>query len=206
MVIYKYKVNHTQMHRYQAVHFRFLEKTGYNKDMKLIVGFGNPGNKYNFTRHNTGFLTLDFYFKINKLEWEKTPKFNALWAKTENAIFIKPQSYYNESGVPTRDFMHFFKIPKDDILVVCDDFNLEFGKLRYRERGSAGGNNGLKSVIEQLGTDAFKRLRIGTANDAKRRLVGDVDFVLGKYTEEERAQLPDILRAASSEITKFINN
>ena len=174
--------------------------------MKLVAGFGNPESKYNFTRHNTGFLALDFYAKVKGLNWSDTPKFNALWLKSGDAIFIKPQTYYNNVGEAIQAFAHFYKIPASDILVVCDDFNLEFGKLRYRERGSAGGNNGLKSVIEQLGTDAFKRLRIGTANDAKRRLVGDVDFVLGKYTEEERAQLPDILRAASSEITKFINN
>ena len=161
--------------------------------MKLVVGLGNPGNRYNFTRHNFGFLALDFYFKVRKLEWKDKPKFGALWGREGDTIFIKPQDYYNESGRAVQEFMRFYKIPLDDILVVCDDFNLEFGKLRYREQGSAGGNNGLKSVMATLGTTEFKRLRVGTGNDELRGKMGDVDFVLSKFTPEEKLKLPEIL-------------
>ena len=161
--------------------------------MKLVVGLGNPGNRYNFTRHNFGFLALDFYFKVRKLEWKDKPKFGALWGREGDTIFIKPQDYYNESGRAVQEFMRFYKIPLDDILVVCDDFNLEFGKLRYREQGSAGGNNGLKSVMATLGTTEFKRLRVGTGNDELRSKMGDVDFVLSKFTAEEKEKLPEIL-------------
>ncbi|MBQ2638513.1 aminoacyl-tRNA hydrolase [Candidatus Saccharibacteria bacterium] len=171
--------------------------------MKLIVGFGNPGNQYNFTRHNFGFLSLDFYFKIKNLNWEKNPKFNALWKKDGDKIFVKPQTFYNEIGTSVQAFKNFYKVENKDILVICDDFNLDFGTLRERKRGSAGGNNGLKSTIEKLGTEDFPRLRVGTANDALRRKIGDTDFVLGKFTEEEREKLPEILKEISDKIDIF---
>ena len=83
--------------------------------MKLIVGLGNPGAKYNFTRHNFGFLALDFYFKVRGLEWRDKPKFGAMWGREGDTIFIKPQDYYNESGRAVQEFMGFYKIPLDDI-------------------------------------------------------------------------------------------
>lgn len=172
--------------------------------MKLVVGLGNPGNRYNFTRHNFGFLVLDFYFKVRGLEWRDKPKFGAMWGREGDTIFIKPQDYYNESGRAVQEFMRFYKIPLDDILVVCDDFNLEFGKLRYREQGSAGGNNGLKSVMATLGTTEFKRLRVGTGNDELRSKMGDVDFVLSKFTAEEKEKLPGILGEVVGKIDEII--
>lgn len=176
----------------------------YNTDMKLIVGLGNPGARYNFTRHNFGFLALDFYFKVRGLEWKDKPKFGAMWGREGDTIFIKPQDYYNESGRAVQEFMRFYKIPLDDILVVCDDFNLEFGKLRYREQGSTGGNNGLKSVMATLGTTEFKRLRVGTGNDELRGKMGDVDFVLSKFTPEEKEKLPGILGEVVGRIDEII--
>ena len=172
--------------------------------MKLVVGLGNPGNRYNFTRHNFGFLALDFYFKVRGLEWKDKPKFGAMWGREGDTIFIKPQDYYNESGRAVQEFMRFYKIPLDDILVVCDDFNLEFGKLRYREQGSAGGNNGLKSVMATLGTTEFKRLRVGTDNDELRSKMGDVDFVLSKFTPEEKEKLPGILGEVVEKIEEIV--
>ena len=171
--------------------------------MKLIVGFGNPGNMYNFTRHNTGFLALDFYAKIKKLDFERGQKFDAKLFRVDNAIFIKPQTFYNEVGKSIAGFKNFYKIKNEDILVICDDFNLEFGKIRLREKGSAGGNNGLKSNIESLGTDNFKRLRIGTANDTLRKKIGDTDFVLGKFTDAEKEKLPEVLREICAKIDDF---
>ena len=172
--------------------------------MKLVVGLGNPGARYNFTRHNFGFLALDFYFKIHGLEWKDKPKFGATWGREGDTIFIKPQDYYNESGRAVQEFMRFYKIPLDDILVVCDDFNLEFGKLRYREQGSAGGNNGLKSVMATLGTTEFKRLRVGTGNDELRGKMGDVEFVLSKFTPEEKEKLPEILGEVVGKIEEIV--
>lgn len=193
------------------------ELSCYNYAMKLVVGFGNPETKYNFTRHNFGFLTLDFYTKIKKLSWEKSEKFNAIWLKTtvnqleaatksdnEQIIFIKPQTYYNEVGRSIQAFSHFYKVAPKDILIICDDFNLEFDKIRLREKGSAGGNNGLKSTISELGTDEFPRLRLGTGSSLRAK-TGDTDFVLGKFTAAEREKLPDILNEACAKIENWIN-
>ena len=173
--------------------------------MKLVVGLGNPGNQYNFTRHNSGFLALDFYFKTHKMEWEGRPKFGAIYAREGDVFFVKPQDYYNESGRAVREFAKFYKIDLSDILVVCDDFSMEFGKVRSRTTGSAGGNNGLKSVISELSSEDFNRLRIGTGNDDLRRKMGDVDFVLSKYTPEEKEKLPEILGEVSRRIDEFAN-
>ncbi len=173
--------------------------------MKLIVGLGNPENKYNFTRHNTGFLVLDYYFKTKTMSWNDTPKLGALWSKEENAIFIKPQDYYNDSGIAVANFARYYKVPISDILVICDNFDLEFGKIRLRHEGLAGGNNGLKSIDKALKTNEYPRLRIGTGNDALRKKMGDVDFVLSKFTPEEKQQLPLILNAAANRIDEFLD-
>lgn len=171
--------------------------------MKLVVGLGNPGNQYNFTRHNFGFLALDFYAKIRGFEWVEHPKFGAIYHKEGDTIFIKPQTFYNDSGMAVRAFKDYYKIKLADILVVCDDFNLDFGATRYRAKGSDGGNNGLKSITQHLGTSEYPRLRLGTSNDEMRQRLGDVDFVLSKFTAEEKARLPEILRAVTEKISSL---
>ena len=119
--------------------------------MKLVIGLGNPGNQYNFTRHNAGFLALDFYFKTNGLSWEEKPRLSAIHKRSGDVIFIKPQDFYNLSGKAVAEYVRYYKIPTSDILVICDNFDLEFGKVRFRSAGAAGGNDGLKSVDEYLG-------------------------------------------------------
>lgn len=170
--------------------------------MKLVVGLGNPGDRYHFTRHNFGFLALDFHAKLQGWEWQTQPKFGAVWAKQGDTFFIKPQDFYNNSGQAVQNFAHYYKIAPADILVLCDDFALEFGQIRYRAHGSAGGNNGLKSVIASLGTEHFPRLRLGTENLELRRQLGDTDFVLSKFTPEEKAALPTFLKAISDRLAK----
>lgn len=172
--------------------------------MKLVVGLGNPGNQYNFTRHNFGFLALDFYFKVRKIEWAAQPKFGAIWGRSGDTIFIKPQDFYNMSGKAVREFVQYYKIALDDILVICDNFDLVFGKMRYRSTGVAAGNNGLKSITAELKTDNYPRLRLGTGNNELRKKMGDVDFVLSKFTAEEKAKLPEILMQATDKIDEII--
>ncbi len=171
--------------------------------MKLIVGLGNPGSRYLWTRHNFGFLALDFYFKRNHLTWGVKPRYGAITGLLGDFLFVKPQDFYNLSGQPVAALQRYYKISPADILVVCDNFDLEFGKIRFREQGSAGGNNGLKSVTASLGTDQFPRLRLGTGNPELRQRLGDVDFVLSRFTPEEKAALPEILARAADEIDKF---
>lgn len=170
--------------------------------MKLIIGLGNPGNEYNFTRHNFGFLALDFYATANHLTWQK-PKFGALWLKDGDRVFIKPQDFYNNSGISAAAFMRFYKLQPNDILVICDDFDLDFGKTRYRLHGSSGGNNGLKSITQHLKTDDFPRLRLGTNNPTVRKQIGDIDFVLGRFTAAEKDQLPHLLETIMLKINEL---
>ena len=172
--------------------------------MKLIVGLGNPGSRYNFTRHNAGFLALDFYFKRKGLSWEEKPKFGAIWTRDDEVFFIKPQDYYNDSGRAMAEFVRYYKINLSDVLVICDNFDLEFGKVRARTTGATGGNNGLKSIDASLGSSEYARIRIGTENNALRRKLGDVDFVLSRFTPEEKSQLPDVLSAVADKIDEFI--
>jgi PTH1 family peptidyl-tRNA hydrolase len=172
--------------------------------MKLVVGLGNPGNKYNFTRHNSGFLALDFYFALHKLNWSDKPRLGAINGRTDDVLFIKPQDFYNDSGRAVAEFARYYKVPTSDILVICDNFDLEFGKVRYRSSGVAGGNNGLKSVDSYLKTSDYPRIRIGTGNDALRSKLGDVEFVLSRFTPEEKERLPEVLGQVAEKIDEFI--
>ena len=172
--------------------------------MKLVVGLGNPGGQYNFTRHNAGFLALDFYFKLRGLSWDAKPRFGAVCAKVDDVFFVKPQDYYNDSGRAVAEFVRFYKIDLSDVLVICDNFDLEFGKVRMRVSGAAGGNNGLKSVDAYLSSSEYPRVRIGTGNDVLRRQMGDIDFVLSRFTPEEKALLPDVLSEVAGKIEDFI--
>jgi PTH1 family peptidyl-tRNA hydrolase len=172
--------------------------------MKLVVGLGNPGNKYNFTRHNSGFLALDFYFALHKLNWSDKPRLGAINGRTNDVLFIKPQDFYNDSGRAVAEFARYYKVPTSDILVICDNFDLEFGKVRYRSSGVAGGNNGLKSVDSYLKTSDYPRIRIGTGNDALRSKLGDVEFVLSRFTPEEKERLPEVLGQVAEKIDEFI--
>ena len=171
--------------------------------MKLVVGLGNPGSKYNFTRHNVGFLALDFYAKLAELEFSSRPRMGAVSVRVDDVLFIKPQEFYNDSGAVVQRYAQFYKIRPSDILVICDNFDLEFGKVRSRVTGAAGGNNGLKSIDAALGTSNYPRIRIGTGNDMLRSRMGDVDFVLSKFTPEEKSQLPEILREVYTRIDEF---
>ncbi len=181
--------------------------------MKLIVGLGNPGDRYNFTRHNTGFLALDFYLKRCGGTWSEKPRLGALFCEIEGVlkdgtpekvILIKPQDFYNLSGVAVAQWARYYKIATSDILVICDNFDLEFGKVRYRATGVAGGNNGLKSVDAELSTSDYARIRVGTKNDEILSRVGAVDFVLSRFTPEEKEKLPLVLTEVCEKIDEFI--
>lgn len=177
--------------------------------MKLIVFLGNPGLKYRKTRHNVGFMMGDFLAREWGSKWKYDKKFAAEMAviaseatqSSDNKIILaKPQLFYNLTGDSVASIMKFYKIKKTDLLVVCDDFNLGFGKIRFRASGSHGGNNGLKSISAHLGDD-FARLRIGTGND-KRKVMGDTDFVLSKLSKEEQAKLPEIFNETIQKINQ----
>lgn len=172
--------------------------------MKLIVFLGNPGLKYRKTRHNIGFMVGDILAKQWKTKWKNDKKFSSEIARHGDIILAKPQLFYNLTGDSVAKIMKFYKIKKSDLLVVCDDFNLDFSKIRFRTKGSHGGNNGLKSIQSHIGDD-FARLRIGTDNDLRTK-IGDTDFVLSKLNKIEQKDMPEICDQAIEKIEdEFIN-
>ena len=153
--------------------------------MKLIVGLGNKGREYENTRHNMGFMLVDRYLQYKNITDKFKEKFNAMYIETtinnEKVIFIKPMTYMNNSGIAVRSFVDFYKLNSEDVLVISDDLDLDLGKFRLRRNGSSGGHNGLKSIISHLGTDNFKRLRIGISNDKD----DVINYVLSKFSKKE---------------------
>jgi PTH1 family peptidyl-tRNA hydrolase len=155
--------------------------------MKLIVGLGNPGERYRGTRHNAGFAVIDELARRRDVAFEGAPV-DALIAKVRNlgegALVGKPTTYMNSSGPAVGELVRYYRIEVPDVLVVVDDVNLPLGRLRARPRGSDGGHNGLKSIIEHLGTEEFSRLRIGVGRGAEdRELAG---HVLSRFLPAER--------------------
>ena len=148
--------------------------------MKLIVGLGNPGREYNKTRHNIGFMCVDKiaeYFNVSFDSNKFTGEYTQFNHNGEKIILLKPGKYMNLSGEVIRDFVNFFKINKEDILVICDDLDTKVGTYRLRYKGSSGGHNGLKNIELHLSTKDYKRIKIGISNDKN---IDTKDYVLGK--------------------------
>jgi len=172
--------------------------------MKLVVGLGNPGRKYAGTRHNVGFEIVDVLAARHGLEWEGAPA-EALMAKWRGAgaLVVKPLTFMNLSGHAVGDLLRYFKIDVPDLLVIVDEVQLELGRLRTRARGSAGGHNGLKSLIEQLGTDEFARLRFGVGRgDARRDLA---DHVLATFDRDEQPVVTEAIGRAADAAEVFVS-
>jgi PTH1 family peptidyl-tRNA hydrolase len=171
--------------------------------MKLVIGLGNPGRQYAGTRHNVGFEVLEVLGVRHRLEWESAPA-EALMARWRAAsvLLAKPLTYMNLSGHAIGELLRFFKIELPDLLVIVDDANLELGRLRARPSGSAGGHNGLKSVIGALGTEDFARLRVGVGRgDARRDLA---DHVLAKFDPDERIEVAEAVGRAADAAELFV--
>lgn len=175
--------------------------------MKLIVGLGNPGKEYAQTRHNVGFLLIDKFLNDLNLDIKVDNKLSAALVKTsidgQQVIFAKPLTYMNLSGQAVSKIANYYKVDVDDIIIISDDTALELGKLRFRESGSHGGQNGLRNIIEQLGTSNFKRLRIGIGDN---KLMNKADFVLGKFQPKEIEILMPTLNQGYDAIFEWIKN
>lgn len=163
--------------------------------MKLIIGLGNFENKYLFTRHNAGFMAVDFFVLANSQQFKTEKKLKSEIAKFkfngEDLIVIKPLTYMNLSGEAAIATMNFYKIEPKDILVVYDDIALDLGVLRFRSKGSDGGHNGIKSIIQHLGTDNFDRLKIGIGPQPN---IPSEAYVLQNFTKEELDSLKEVLK------------
>jgi PTH1 family peptidyl-tRNA hydrolase len=172
--------------------------------VKLVVGLGNPGRKYDGTRHNVGFEVLDLMADRHHLEWVSAPA-DALIARWRAAsvLVTKPLTFMNLSGHAVGELMRFYKVEREDILVIVDDANLDLGRLRARPSGSAGGHNGLKSIIGALGSEDFARLRVGVGRgDARRDLA---DHVLAKFDPQEREDVAEAVGRAADAAELFVS-
>ena len=171
--------------------------------MHLIIGLGNPGNKYVNTRHNIGFDVVDFLARKLSVNIKKS-KGKALVGKNKNIVLAKPQTFMNLSGESVAALVKFYKIENKNIIVVYDDIDLPLGKIRLRPGGGAGGHNGIKSIISHVGED-FCRVRIGIGAD-KHGNFDTADYVLGKFTKQETDILIPTAKTASDAIEEIIKS
>ncbi len=158
----------------------------------LVVGLGNIGSEYADTRHNVGFMVLDAWAQASNIVFQ-TQRYGDVAEvsfKGRNITLLKPSTYMNLSGNAVRYWVNKLKLPLENVLIICDDLNLPFGTLRMRKKGSDGGHNGLKNIQELLGTQEYARIRIGIGNNFAKG--GQVDFVIGSMTPEEKNQMPEI--------------
>ena len=173
--------------------------------MILIVGLGNPGKQYEQTRHNIGFDVIDYMANKYNIDVNRE-KFKGIcgegFIENKKVILLKPLTYMNLSGESIRELANFYKLEDDEIIVVYDDISLDIGRLRIREKGSAGGHNGIKSIIQNLGGDKFPRVKVGVGQP-KDNLV---NHVLGKFSKEDREHKEKVIPVVSDAIVEIVKN
>lgn len=174
--------------------------------MYVVVGLGNPGTEYRMTRHNIGFETIDYMAVQNNVKINKI-KFKGIYGdfnmQGEKIILLKPQTYMNLSGDCVREVCDFYKVPAENVIVICDDIALDAGKLRIRAKGGAGGHNGLKSIIYNLKSEDFIRIRMGVG-EPKTDEWDLADFVLGKFTKKDIPIMETAISRAVGAVTDII--
>ena len=175
------------------------------EDMHLIVGLGNPTKQYEGTRHNVGFETIDRIAAENHIPVEEK-KHKALYGsgyiEGEKVILAKPQTFMNLSGESVRELSDYYKIPAENIIVIYDDISLDVGQLRIREKGSAGGHNGIKNIILHLGTEVFPRIKVGVGEKPKGWDLAD--YVLGRYSAEDRKIIDEAQKEAAEAVKLMV--
>jgi len=175
--------------------------------MKLVVGLGNPGRRYEGTRHNVGFEVVDRLADQLAADRRWSGRFEGdtldLVVGAQRVLFLKPLVYMNLSGRSVAAAVQFFQLSLDDVLVVCDDFQLPLGKLRFRSQGTAGGQNGLASVLEALGSTGISRLRLGIGPVPPEW--SNTDFVLGRFTRAEKPLAVEMIGRAAQGVTDWIS-
>ena len=175
--------------------------------MKLIVGLGNPGVKYEFTRHNIGFLILDKVAEKLNTDISKDKfkgKFNKKSYNGEEVVLLKPLTYMNLSGESVLPALKFFKIEVKDILVIHDELDVLFGKIKFKKGGGLAGHNGLKSIAASLSKQEFNRLRVGIGRPEGRISVSD--YVLQRFSDEDMAELDDLIEKSADAVIYYLEN
>lgn len=169
---------------------------------RLVVGLGNPGKAYEKSKHNIGFLCLDRYAKNNKIKFKKEPKFHSEIIFVGKDILLKPKTFMNLSGNAVKAIVDYYGIDVENVLIISDDLDLSFAKVRLREKGTAGGHNGIKSIIESLGTTEIKRCKIGIDRD---NLITAKEHVLSKLSKHEMKTLEEVIISVSQMIDDFFH-
>jgi peptidyl-tRNA hydrolase, PTH1 family len=176
--------------------------------MKLIIGLGNPGSQYTDTRHNIGFTVLDSIVQAYDETWQAKSRFQAVVAEgvidARPVLFVKPQTFYNDTGLSVRKIMDFYKIPVGDIIVIHDELAIPFGAIRTRLSGADAGNNGIKSISSHIG-DHYARVRIGIYNELRDRQ-DDADFVLSRFNATEATHMPRIVEKTEHILADFVSD
>jgi len=166
--------------------------------MKLVVGLGNPGKEYKNTRHNVGYMVLDNY--LGKVDWKS--RLESLTYVNDDAVFIKPITYMNMSGIAVRKVAKYYKIKPEDILIIQDDLDMKLGTYKLKNNSSSGGHNGIKSIITELGTESFLRLKVGI--DKNQNIPTD-KYVLSKFSTNELLRIKENYNTFNEIIDSFIN-
>ena len=178
------------------------------ESMKIVVGLGNPGSKYKGTRHNVGFDVIDALVERHAFGERAKSKFNAnineVMMGTTKVVLLSPLTYMNLSGQSVRAANDFFKLELEDLMVICDDLNLDVGRIRIRAKGSAGGQNGIKDIINRVGSQEFPRLRLGIGRPPANW--DTADYVLGKFDEHDQALVNDSVKHAVKAVECWIEN
>ncbi|EHJ51772.1 aminoacyl-tRNA hydrolase [Streptococcus macacae] len=173
---------------------------------KLIVGLGNPGSKYHETKHNIGFMALDKIVKPLNLKFTMNQTFKAETASTfisgEKIYFIKPTTFMNRSGVAVRAFLAYYNLTVKDLIVIYDDLDMEIGKIRFRQKGSAGGHNGIKSIIREIGSQDFDRVKIGIGRPKSDMTI--INYVLGKFDKDSQIIISDTLDKVDKAVNYYL--
>ncbi len=170
----------------------------------LIVGLGNIGAEYSSTRHNMGFMVLDAWAQASNVVFrtERYGDVAEISFKGRKMTLLKPSTYMNLSGNAVRYWIQKLNLPLENLLIICDDLNLPFGTLRMRKNGSAGGHNGLKNIEELIESQNYARIRMGIGNNFSRG--GQVDYVIGELSEEEKEQMPELCKKVIEGIKGFV--
>lgn len=175
--------------------------------MKLIAGLGNIGDKYCFTRHNAGFMVLDKWALDEGLSFREEKKLKCFLTKlrynNEDLLLVKPTTFMNLSGEAVRAVMDYYKIEVKDILIIYDDIALDLGRIRFRANGSDGGHNGIKSIIQHVGTKDFDRLKVGIGPQPN---IPSENYVLQNFPKEQHEELKDVLKKSIEAVEYYLKN
>lgn len=173
--------------------------------MKAVIGLGNPGSRYRNTRHNVGFMLMDLLAERHQLRF-KAAKGEYVIAVSEDldTAFVKPLTFMNNSGLAVKDLMKRYSVNLEELLVAQDDLDLPLGRFKFKPGGSAGTHNGIRSVIYQLGSDAFTRLKIGIDVEGRRENGDPVDYVLSKFSPSERETLEEVLSTTAEAVESYL--